>query len=161
MLDLMMQKHGNVLTPYSAVGVDEFDRISDGSTVKVQITQPRNIRHHNMWFALLQATFDAQDYFKTLDELHDEIKISMGYFATYRRLDGSTYPHPKSIAFAKMDQLAFASFFDRAVELIINRILPLTSQTDLEERLYTILGEPRPSDLQHHSNKGENHVQTA
>lgn len=85
----------------------------------------------------------------------------MGYFVTYRRLDGSTYPHPKSIAFAKMDQLAFASFFDRAVELIINRILPLTSQADLEERLYTILGEPRPSDLQRHSNRGENHVQTS
>jgi Protein of unknown function (DUF1367) len=159
MLEIMMTKHGNVLMPYSAVGVDEFDALPSGSTVKVQITQPRNIRHHNMWFALLQATFDAQDYFKTLDELHDEIKIAMGYFVTYRRLDGSIYPHPKSIAFSKMDNLAFRIFFDRAVELIINRILPLCSQDDLEERIYTILGEPRPSDIQRHANKGEPHVQ--
>lgn len=157
MIEIMMQKQSNVLMPYSAVCIEEFDRLSDGSTVKVQITQPRNIRHHNMWFALLQATFDAQDYFKTMDELHDEIKIVTGHFVMHRRMDGTTYPSPKSISFAKMDNLAFRAFFDRAVGLIINEILPRTKKEDLEQRIYDILGEPGPRELQQYS-MGEDHA---
>jgi hypothetical protein len=162
MLEIMMTKHGNVLMPYSAIAIDEFDQISDGTTVKARITQPRNIRHHNMFFALLQAVFEVQDYFTTLDELRAEITIALGYFVTHRRLDGSTYPHPKSIAFSKMDQMEFSAFFDRAVTFIVNNILPRiscrTTRDDLEARLYTILGEPRPSDLARYSTKGETHA---
>jgi hypothetical protein len=158
-IELLMHKMGNVLILDDATDIDEFEAIHEGAHVKVMITQPRNIKHHRMWFGLLKATLDAQDYFRTLDELHDAVKLAIGHSEERRTIDGQTYYHPKSIAFARMDQIAFRAFFDRAVELIIDRILPHTSQADLEERIYTILGEPRPSDLRRYSTAGEAHVQ--
>jgi hypothetical protein len=127
--------------------MDEFNLIHDGAEVKVRITQPRNLKHHRMWFALLKATLDAQDYFRTLDELHDAIKLAIGHSEERRTIAGDTYFMPRSISFAKMDQTAFSAFFDRAVELVITKVIPLVSKGDLEQRIYHILGEPGPRAL--------------
>ncbi len=116
MLEILMTKAGSALIPYDAVGMDEFDLIHDGAQVKVKITQPRNLAHYRMWSALLKATFDALDYFRTLDEPHDAIKLAIGHSEERRTISGETYFMPRSIAFSKMDNLAFRAFFDRAVE---------------------------------------------
>ncbi len=80
--------------------------------------------------------------------------LAIGHSEERRTIGGETYFMPRSISFAKMDQTAFRAFFDRAVELIITKIVPITKD-HLEQRIYDILGEPGPRDLERYSTKGE------
>lgn len=148
MIELLMRKNLGRLIPYDAVGIDQLSAIAEGSTITARITQTRNLQHHRLWFALLHVVFEAQSFFATVDELHDEIKIATGHFSIRKRPDGTTYPHPNSISFAKLGQQGFKEFFDKAVGIIITNILPNVQREDIEQRVYELLGEPGPLDLQ-------------
>lgn len=147
MLEVLMQKKLGRLIAYDSVSIDLIDTLKEGAVVTARLTQARNIQHHRLWFALLQTVYSAQTLFTTLDEMHDAIKVATGYCEERKLIDGTTYWHPKSISFAKMDQTEFRAFFDRAVDIIITKILPNASQADLEARIYEILGEPGPQSL--------------
>ncbi len=58
------------------------------------------------------------------------------------RVGGREILRPKSISFAAMDQTAFESFYDGAVAMILERLLPNTDRADLETRVHEILGGP-------------------
>lgn len=147
MIELLMLKKSNNLSPVDSIGIEALAGFDNGATVKAAITQPRNIRFHRMWFALLQTVFESQTLFTTLDEMHAAIKIGVGYFEERRTLKGHTYIHPKSISFSKLDNAGFKQFFDRALDVVLTNILPNVKRADIEDRVFEILGEPRPSDL--------------
>jgi hypothetical protein len=146
MIELLMQKKLGRLVPYDGVGIDQIDSLKEGAVVTARLTQARNIKHHRLWFALLQTVYGAQTLFPTLDELHDAIKIAVGHCEERKTIDGITYWHPKSISFHALDQQGFSQFFDRAVNIVIEKILPNASREDLEARIFEILGEPGPQD---------------
>lgn len=148
MIELLMLKKSNHLAPVDTIGMEALQQLANGTTVTVRMTQTRNLQHHRLWYALLQTVFEAQTTFATLDEMHDAIKIAIGYFEAQHTLSGEVYYHPKSISFAKMDQPSFRQFFDRAVDVVISRILPAANRIELEQQVYSILGEPGPCDLQ-------------
>lgn len=147
MIELLCVKSLGRLMPSDAVGMDALKAIAEGSTVTARLTQTRNIRFHRLWFALLQTVFEAQSSFVTLDHMHDAIKLGIGFSEERVDLDGVVHTIPKSISFAKLDEDGFRAFFDRAVDLIITKILPRVSRDDLEDRVFEILGEPRPMDV--------------
>jgi hypothetical protein len=151
-IELLMTKKLGRLVAYDGVGVDQIDSLKEGAVVTARLTQARNIKHHRLWFALLQTVFGAQSLFPTLDEMHDAIKISIGHCEERKTIDGATYWHPKSISFYALDQQEFSQFFDRAVAIIIEKILPNASREDLEDRIYEILGEVGPRDLERRPN---------
>ena len=122
-------------------GMEELQRLSYGEQFKVKITRPRNVKHHRMAFALLKLVFDNQDQFATLVGLLDAIKIGLGHCDERVTLDGEKFYAPRSISFASMDETTFSQFFDRMVNLIIEKILPHTTKEDLERQVFDILGE--------------------
>jgi hypothetical protein len=151
-IELLMQKKLGRLIPYDGIGIDQIGSLKEGAIVTARLTQARNIQHHRLWFALLQTVFGAQTLFPTLDQLHDAIKIAIGHCEERKTIDGVTYWHPKSISFYALDQQGFSQFFDRAVAIIIEKILPNASREDLEARIYEILGEAGPGDLERRPN---------
>jgi hypothetical protein len=48
---------------------------------------------------------------------------------------------PKSISFASMDQAKFTTFFDGAVRLICQYILPGISDEELRRQVFEMLGD--------------------
>lgn len=74
-----------------------------------------------------------------LEHLLDGLKIALGHFDTYRLPTGEAVVKPRSISFAKMDQVSFGQFYDRALRLILTRILPRMQRSDLEARIHDIL----------------------
>lgn len=147
MIELLCTKTLGRLVPSDAVGMEALKAIAEGSTVTARLTQTRNLQHHRLWYALLQTVFEAQTMFTTLDELHDAIKLAIGFSKETYDLDGVVHVVPKSISFSKLGQDGFRAFFDKAVDLIIVKILPLVSRVDLEQRVFEILGEPTPNQM--------------
>jgi hypothetical protein len=146
-IELLCTKSLGRLIPSDAIGMDALKAIAEGSTVTARLTQTRNIKFHRLWYALLQTVFEAQTLFTSLDEMHSAIKLGIGFSEEIVDLDGAVHTIPKSISFAKLDEDGFRAYFDRAVDLIITKILPRVSRGDLEQCVFEILGEPTPTDI--------------
>jgi hypothetical protein len=139
-----MKRTSNSLIPTDNMGYEQLATIANDELVKVTIVRPRNIRHHRLAFALLQLVFEAQDTYSTLDSMLDAIKLAVGHSTEILGLDGKPHVIPLSISFASLDQNAFKEFYEKMLNVILNKILPNTGRQDLEQRAYEILGEVTP-----------------
>lgn len=110
-----------------------------GKTIRMKWAAPRNVGHHNKFFALLNTVFPHQSVYPTFDTFRDAVSVALGYGDTVKLGDGRTIICAKSISFAKMDQVAFGEFYDRAVNLILTKILPHVDRADLEQQVHDIL----------------------
>jgi Protein of unknown function (DUF1367) len=129
------------LLPCDNLSAQALHEMTDGEQVKAVLTRPRNLKFHRLFFGLLQVVFESQNVFPTLEGMLDSIKVALGHFDEIKGFDGTVYIKPRSVSFASMDAKSFREFYDRALDLILTRILPLTEKKDLERRVYEILGE--------------------
>ena len=141
-MELIMIKTGNVLVPVSEDINEELELISDGE-VKVEITKPRNIGFHRKFFSLLRAAYKIWDqpitYYKgyrietSFEEFRKNIVILCGYFYVDVDIRGEKKLRPKSISFSKMDEVEFEKLYNKAVDVIIENVLPTFEKHELDD----------------------------
>lgn len=147
---MLMEKLEDALHPTDKASIEAMRNIPERSIVKIQLSIPRNVRHHRMFFALINLTFEAQREpctFPTREALLDALKIAIGHVREVRGIRGETYIVPDSISFGRLDNMAFREFFDSAVKVILEKILPGVEKKELEAQIYNMLHEPGPGDL--------------
>jgi len=110
------------LTGFAAVddaGKDLLRKIKIGKVVKCDVSQPRNIKHHRKFFALLNTVWTAAGDWPTVDDLLVELKIKLGITReVVIRESGEVVKIVGSISFAAMDQEAFDTFYERAIQAL-------------------------------------------
>lgn len=134
-MKFVCHKQRGGLMPVGVVGQEAMDTIADGAMLMVEVKQPRNIDHHRKMFALLNLIFKNQSHYRTQDEMLDAIKVYVGHCDFMYLRDGSTVARPKSISFAKLDQLAFNEFYDRVIDVVCQYIIPNLDREDLKREL--------------------------
>ena len=139
-VEVLLKKTGKWLTPIDPHGMDALAGIGSGEVLRVKWVRPRNVRHHRKFFALLRVVFEAQDRFATQQDLLDALKIALGRYREVK-IGNRTVIHPKSISFSSMDQDAFNEFYDAAVKVVIEVLIPGIDREGLEEQVFEILGE--------------------
>lgn len=100
-------------------------KFSIGDVVRVEVTKPRNPRHHRLVFGLLHKVAERLEM--TTDALLTLVKIRMGLVDTIVEMEGDrvrTYYVPQSVDFENMDQGAFAIFHRDLSRLIARTWLP-------------------------------------
>jgi len=128
------------LVPVDAKGEQTLADIKSDQILGCTIRQKRNLAHHNKYWALMAACWDHQALYPTTEALSDGIKMACGH--TEETLNPVTMEislKPASIAFDKMDQDAFEEFYERAVGIIIERILPGVNSQDLDNQIDDIM----------------------
>lgn len=125
--------------PSDPVSADAIAGIPDKQQVTATIRRPRNPQHHRKLWALLTVVFEAQDTFATTRDLLQALKIATGLFTTGFTVDGMPWVEPGSIAFASMCQTDFEQWYDKAVDVILTKIIPNTQKVDLEQQVQAIL----------------------
>lgn len=138
-IEAFLRRQMGALRPIDAVGEQVLADIPPGEIVRVTIRRPRNVQHHRKFFALLNAIYPHQDLYPSEETLLAAIKVALGYGESVKLPDGRTIIVPSSISFAKMDQRAFEGFYDRALTLILTKILPGVDRADLEREVTDIL----------------------
>jgi hypothetical protein len=135
------------VTETGLVPLDDMDwelkkHLKVGTDVRVRISQPRNIKFHHKFFALLQLTLDnlperlqAERNIYSIEALLASLKIDLGYFTTYKIGDGREVVKLRSISFAKMSQQDFERFYDLSITCILNLYLRGTNRKDLEQEV--------------------------
>jgi Protein of unknown function (DUF1367) len=105
-----------------------------GEIVAVKIKRPRNIRHHRLFFALLNAVFENQDKYLSVEGFRFALIIAAGY-ADEVRLDGDKVVlKPRSLSFGSMGQDEFAEFYAAALAAV-PRLLPQYEGVDIEREI--------------------------
>ena len=137
---IFCRKQAGVLWPLDEGGQEVFNHIAEGEMVTVDIRRPRNVQFHRLFFALLQIVFENQSRCKSIDELLDVVKISVGHCRTFRYKDGTEVKTPKSISFSRMKEDDFRIFYDRVVAFVCQELLPRMDSDDLKMRVLEIIG---------------------
>lgn len=131
------------LAPTDAFGQETLEHITYDEQVRVEITRPRNLKHHRKFFKLLETVYAHQSLYPTMTSFRGAVEVALGHGETVKLGGGRTIIIPKSISFANMDQAAFEQLYDRAVELITTRILPGLERDDVVREVDDILAGNR------------------
>ncbi len=146
---MLLRTAGNAFAPADPQSLEAAQGIKIGSTVKATVTQPRNIKFHRKFFALLNLGFEhwnppqqewkgikAEKSFKIYRE---QVTILAGYRDATFNLDGSVKVTAQSISFAKMDDLKFQDLYKAVFSVIWKKII---SQCDgwSEAEMQRVLG---------------------
>lgn len=127
------------IVPANAQAEEALRAIPEDEWRLAVIRNPRNVKHHRKWFALLNAVYPHQTMWPTFPKFREKIQEALGLGEYHVNGMGQRYFEPDSISFANMDQDAFEDFYQRGVELILTRILPGVDNDDLTREVADIL----------------------
>jgi hypothetical protein len=116
MTKLFVRRVGNALQPDGADCAAVFSKLPFGRAIQVDIKQPRNVRFHRLYWALVNRIADAIG--SEPETVSDLLKIETGHCTLVRSKKYGDLRLPQSISFAKMDEMAFRKFFDACVLVI-------------------------------------------
>lgn len=136
---LYMRRRGEHLRCVDAAGAEALADVPTDAIVRVDIRRPRNVRHHRKYWALLNAVFPHQSVYPTLESFAAAMKAAVGLAEPIRLPDGRIVLYTGSISFGSMDQTTFDQFYERVVQIILTRIVPGVSSTELERQVCDIL----------------------
>ncbi len=118
MTTLFLRRVGNALHADGDESVSELMSLPFGKLFKAEVKQSRNIRFHRLYFALCKRIADSVG--RDADEISTVFKFATGHI---EQIHSKTYGYikvAKSISFAKLDEQAFRTFFNRCVEVALS-----------------------------------------
>jgi hypothetical protein len=122
-ISILMYRKGLSLVPADQLAEDDLAKLGTKKPVMVDVRQPRSLPMHRLLFALLRKVCENCEGVSE-NALLSWLKVQLGH-VDYMPLGlGRSYAAPASISFASMDQGAFQVFFDGAVDLICEQIIP-------------------------------------
>lgn len=129
------------LIPMYDSDYDEKKKLRVGENVLCDISKPRNYEFHKKFFALIRLVFEnlpehIADTFNIYSEedMLDSLKVELGlYNIVY--VGGKQLVKVGSISFAKMDNTEFERFYNRSIDIVLNKYMNGTERFDLIEEI--------------------------
>jgi len=142
MAKFLAQKILNGLRPADEAGEEALRKISLGELVQVEIKRPRNLKMHKLFWALMSLVWQNVDSerYPTVEDLVAAVEIYAGIRTRIELPNGTQGFIPGSIAFHKMDQVEFAAFFERVIDLVCTHFIPGLPPGDLRDELEQMVG---------------------
>lgn len=138
---IFMQRRGSFLVPQAPIDGELLDAYPAGRALRVAVTQPRSVPQLRLYWSMLRLVADNMSAEVTTEALHNWIKMRCGVSAAIPLKSGKVDFVPGSVAFDKMDQEAFGRFFDRAMDLVVEHLIPGLGKPALEREARLMLGE--------------------
>jgi len=138
-IEVLLVREGAKLGAADSLSAELIAGIKAHETVTATIRRPRNPGHHRKLWALLTAVFENQNSFATTEDMLSAIKIATGLFDTGKTIEGIPWVSPRSISFTAMDQHSFEQWYEKAIEVILTKILPNMQRPELDVRIHEIL----------------------
>lgn len=138
---IFVQRRGSFLVPQAPIDSELLDGFPSGKPLRVAITQPRSVPQLRLYWSMLRLVADNMETEVTTEALHGWIKMRCGVSVAIPLRSGAVDQVPGSVAFDKMDQEAFGRFFDRAMDLVVEHLIPGLGKADLSREARLMLGE--------------------
>lgn len=115
MASFWAMRNGNSLRAFGAESDSVLGKLPFNKVVYVEVKQPRNGKHHRLYWTLCQRIADAIG--SEAETVSDVLKIRTGHCNNVQTKRG-VLQLPKSISFAAMDQTKFSEFFEQCLTVI-------------------------------------------
>lgn len=110
---------GSKLIPFFNSGYDKTRKLKVGQLYECEVKQPRNLKFHRKFFALLNLAYDNQDFTDNFDRFRQAVMIEAGFSETIvNKQTGEVHVFPKSISFSKMSEEEFEVVYDKVHDYI-------------------------------------------
>lgn len=116
-----------------------FARFKIGDVFEASVTKKRNGKHHRLGMALLRLVFSSQERISDFESFLIEVKILTGCVDVHIAQGGEVFYLVKSIAFDKMDELAFSAWKESALTAVFEHFIPLMSKADQDRVINNLL----------------------
>lgn len=146
MTDFLAHRVVNGLQPMDAHGIETVRALPLNTMLKVQVSQPRNPRHHRLFWALASLVHEnlPDGQYPTVENFVSALKLETGVYTEVMLSTGEVVRVPGSISFASMDQTEFARFFDSCCNHIIASYWPSMTSDTLRREVAQMTGFAPP-----------------
>lgn len=127
------------LSPADDDSAEHFRRFKIGDVFEAKVVRKRNGLHHRLGMKLLRIVFDSQDRYSNFEKFLTEVKILTGYVDTHISQSGEIYYVVKSIAFDKMDELAFSKWKEEALTAVFEHFIPSMPKAEQDRVINNLL----------------------
>lgn len=139
---ILVQRRGEFLVPQAPVDGERIRDLPAGKALKIKVTQPRRSTPQlRLYFSLLDVVAENLDQDVSGDDLHEWMKLRLGYSTPVRTRSGRVNYVPKSVAFDKMEHDEFTAYFARVKALVVDELIPGLNSASLEREARAMLGE--------------------
>lgn len=117
------------LQAYSDEDYEQLHHIKIGTIVKAKIVQPRNIKFHRKFFAMINAAWDClteqqRINLRSKETFREQLLITSGFSEPLFDINGQKFlERAKSISFAKMDEPAFNEVYSKVLDTILTILI--------------------------------------
>ena len=135
-MEIYLKRTQSGLVPLYDSDMEAIKKLRFGDEVKAVITKPRNYNFHKRFFALLNMAFENQDQYNSFDVFRPIMIMKAGFYTPVETDKGLVFL-PKSISFAKMDEVEFQELYSAMVDQVI-KLLECTEK-DIEENIINFM----------------------
>ncbi len=136
----LCRRHLTGLAPIDLAGENELHKLKIGAVVLVEVKQKRNVKMLRLYWALVDTVFENQSRYETKEQLHNALKLCAGVYDIITLPNGQQFRVPGSIAFHKMDDIEFRTFWNRVCDLIAQYFLPGIEGDALKAEIESLVG---------------------
>lgn len=87
----------------------EVGKLTTDRTYRARVWRPRNLKYHNLFFALCALVVDNSEKWQTVEQFRQAFLIFIGYVQIIPGLDGNPVAVPDSMKFDRLDEDQFES----------------------------------------------------
>lgn len=117
-------------------------RLKTGHIYEATIREVRNPKFHRLYFSLISTAWsylnEKQEAFfhHSIDSFRKTLELAAGHCDTIYSIERREFIDiPKSIAFDKMDELAFRELYDKIKDVLFNTFLKDISEEEFQSNL--------------------------
>lgn len=137
-MKVRLVKQYQILLPSLPEDAEALASIANGEVIEIEFKAPRNGKFHRKFFALLGVVVDGTDYDNVEQILH-LLKLKLGHYENIINTNGKVVYFPKSISFAKMNQIEFERFYNQSVNIILRDFLQNWTKDDIDRAVERII----------------------
>lgn len=143
----VFEKRGRTLVPIDDAGVSLLQRHQDGKRLIVSVHVPRSEKHFRLFWVLISKIVEAGAWSGDKESLVDWIQISMGRVRSVVDPEsGRAFLVPLSMKAEDMGDAEFREFFDRAIQLICEKLLTKDAHASLKAEVIAACERPNYGD---------------
>lgn len=139
-VELIVRREFSRLVPVTQRDIELLEELPLRKDLTARLSGFRSGRHHRFYWALISKVAKNTEKFRNAEHLHMALKVAMGFYEDVEVMHGQIVMQVKSTAWAKMDQHEFKQFFDGALLIIVEEVVPGMSRTELLDEVAGMLG---------------------
>jgi len=142
-MKLFLQNTSRGLIPMYDVDFDEKKKLKIGQVYSCEVRLPRNYEFHKKYFALINCAWEYQNekrqeelFYNSIELFRKTVEITAGHCERIYSLKHKDFVEiPKSVSFAKMDNLEFQKHYDNVRSVLFSTFLTNISVEEFEKNL--------------------------